>query len=115
MRRRRDDRRLRRRECDRADRRGLGFYLLGRYGDLAALVAKELDEDAAVAGTRVWTAIECLRKAGLPMDAPLALAPRSRSGWAVLASGDLLIATFATSLNGRAELTVFAILTEGRS
>ncbi|MDL4777349.1 SDR family NAD(P)-dependent oxidoreductase [Actinomadura xylanilytica] len=89
--------------------------LLGRYGDLAALVAKELDEDAAVAGTRVWTAIECLRKAGLPMDAPLALAPRSRSGWAVLASGDLLIATFATSLNGRAEPAVFAILTEGRS
>ncbi|WP_405088965.1 type I polyketide synthase [Microbispora sp. NBC_01389] len=89
--------------------------LLGRYESVAGLVAKEMDEGAAVAGTRVWSAVECLRKAGLPPDTPLTLAPKTRGGCAVFVSGDLLIATFAAFLSGRTEPMVFAILVERRS
>ncbi|GAA0458615.1 polyketide synthase [Actinoplanes capillaceus] len=88
--------------------------LLGSGTAVADLTAKELGESASVAGTRVWSALECLRKAGLPQDAPLTLAPRTNNGSVVFVSGDRLIATFVTSLIGRTEPIVFAILAEGR-
>ena len=40
-------------------------------------------------------------KAGLPADAPAHAGPAERDGWAVFASGDLRIATLATTLRGR--------------
>ncbi|WP_262403127.1 polyketide synthase dehydratase domain-containing protein [Actinomadura sp. CNU-125] len=95
--------------------------LLGPHRALADLLARERSEDADVAATRVWTAVECLQKAGMPQDAPLtASAPAAgvpdRSGWAVLASGDLRVATFATTVRGVTGPVVFAVLTgEGRS
>ncbi|RFU38798.1 SDR family NAD(P)-dependent oxidoreductase, partial [Actinomadura logoneensis] len=52
--------------------------LLGRHRDLAGLLAGDLGEDHGTAATRVWAAAECLRKAGLPDDAPLTAAGRPR-------------------------------------
>ncbi|HEX2315708.1 MAG TPA: type I polyketide synthase [Thermomonospora sp.] len=89
--------------------------LLGAHRPLAALVAEETGEDPGVAATRVWAAVECLRKAGLPVESPLTLAPRRRPGWTVLVSGDLRVATLATALRDVEQPVVFAILTEGRS
>ncbi|MEV0401515.1 type I polyketide synthase [Actinoallomurus sp. NPDC050550] len=90
--------------------------LLGaRYG-LAGVLARDLDEDPDTAATRVWAAAECLRKAGLPEDAPLTAAGRPRPGWVLLASGSSRVATFATTLRDRPGPVVFAVLTgEGRS
>ncbi|MEU8122625.1 type I polyketide synthase [Spirillospora sp. NPDC049024] len=84
--------------------------LLGPHRPLLDLVAAEQDSDTGTAGTRIWAARECLQKAGLPATAPLTLLPPARPGWVVLASGDLRVATFATTLRDVPEPVVFAVL-----
>ncbi|KAA9377607.1 SDR family NAD(P)-dependent oxidoreductase [Microbispora cellulosiformans] len=88
--------------------------LLGPYGRLAGLVADETGEGRDAAATRVWAAAECLRKAGLPADAPLTLAPPEAPDWTVLVSGGLRIGTLVTTLRGEPGPVVFAVLAEGR-
>jgi enediyne polyketide synthase len=67
--------------------------LLGPRYPLASTVAKDQNEDEATAATRVWTASECLTKAGRPAEAPLSLISRSGDGWVLFASGSLVTAT----------------------
>ncbi|GAA0379032.1 polyketide synthase [Acrocarpospora corrugata] len=88
--------------------------LLGGHAALAGLVAEETGDSADTAGTRVWSALECLQKAGLTTAAPLTLARAGRDPWVVFASGSLRIATLATSLRGHGEPVVLAVLAEGR-
>ncbi|MFI6066634.1 type I polyketide synthase [Micromonospora sp. NPDC051227] len=88
--------------------------LLGRHADLARAVAETDGESPETAAARVWAAMECLHKAGHTSLAPLGLEPADRAGWAVFSSGDLRIATLATTLHDVPEPVVFAILTEGR-
>ncbi|APU15745.1 type I polyketide synthase [Actinoalloteichus fjordicus] len=78
------------------------------------LVGAEADENRSVAGTRVWAALECARKAGstsitLTVD-------RSRpDGWTVFSSGRSRIATWVTTVDDRPDPVVFAVLVgEGR-
>ena len=87
--------------------------LLGQNAQLAGLVSSEAGESRDCAATRVWTAIECLVKAGL-MNAPVTLAEARKDGWVVFASGTLRIATLATTLRDAPDQVVFAILTDGR-
>jgi enediyne polyketide synthase len=110
--------------------------LLGQHFGLAELVAAELGEDADTAGTRVWSAIECLQKVGLPAHAPLTLTPvrsvPAGSAWAVFASGNLRVASLVTSVRkwgegesaaasspgwtyDAADPVAFAVLTDGWS
>ncbi|WP_431915911.1 SDR family NAD(P)-dependent oxidoreductase [Micromonospora wenchangensis] len=89
--------------------------LLGVHAGLAALIAADRDESADTASTRVWGAVECLRKVGLPADSPLTLTPGGPDGWVVLASGPLRVATFATSLVDIPQPVVFTVLTDGWS
>ncbi|MEU5726444.1 type I polyketide synthase [Micromonospora sp. NPDC047738] len=84
--------------------------LLGSYDDLVELIAREAGESVDAAASRVWTAVECLQKAGLP-GAPLTLTPPKRDGWVVLTAGTVAVATLLTRLRDRAEPVVFAILT----
>ncbi|NJP33647.1 type I polyketide synthase [Micromonospora thermarum] len=84
--------------------------LLGPNRGLADLIAAETGEDLAVAATRVWTATECLQKAGLPQRSPLALLSAG-DGRVLLASGDLRIATAPATLRDQAAPVVFAVLT----
>ncbi|MDL4820297.1 type I polyketide synthase [Actinomadura opuntiae] len=84
--------------------------LLGPHRPLLDLVTAEQDANSGTAGTRIWAARECLQKAGLPAGAPLTLLPPARPGWVVLASGDLRVATFATTLRDVPEPVVFAVL-----
>lgn len=86
--------------------------LLGEHAALAALVAKETGEAPDTAATRVWGAVECLRKAGVMAGAPLTLAPCDKVNWVVLTAGELRIATFVTALRGAAQPAVFAVLAE---
>lgn len=86
--------------------------LLGAHAPLAAAVAAETGWDHDTAATGVWTALECLQKAGATTHAPLALVPRGRDGYAVFASGGLRIAALATGLRGVPRPVVLAILAE---
>ncbi|MEV0887802.1 type I polyketide synthase [Streptomyces microflavus] len=95
--------------------------LLGGHAAVAELVAKETGEAPDTAATRVWSAVECLQKAGVMAGAPLTVLPRRKDAWVVFAVGDLRIATFVTALRDALEPAVFAFLTrethllEGRS
>jgi enediyne polyketide synthase len=89
--------------------------LLGPQAGLAEQLMRDAGEDRATAGTRVWSAIECLRKAGLPQHSPLTASIPGRDGWLVLACGTLRVATLVTSLRDVADPVVAAILTDGWS
>lgn len=89
--------------------------LLGDRFALAELIARERGEGADGAATRVWAAIESLKKAGAPHGAPLTLEvgpnPEGTSpdGWLLLRSGDLRIGTYVgpvRELSGSAALAV---------
>ncbi len=79
---------------------------------LAELIRRERAEEPAAAATRVWSAVECLRKAGRPLTGPITLAAGSQAGWVLLQSGAAKIATFVTSVLDQPDPVVFTILTE---
>jgi enediyne polyketide synthase len=73
------------------------------------LLVAEAGESAAVAGTRVWGALECLRKTGVTTQA-LTVDRVHPDGWAVLSAGDAKVATWVTTVNDRPDPVVFAVL-----
>ncbi|MCT2583757.1 type I polyketide synthase [Actinophytocola gossypii] len=73
------------------------------------LVAAETGESLSLAATRVWSALECLRKAGVTAQA-LTLDRVDEEGWVLLSDGDARIATWVTTLNDVREPVVFAVL-----
>jgi enediyne polyketide synthase len=83
---------------------------------LAELIQREREEAPSVAATRVWSAVECLRKAGRTLSGPITLATpagqQSPGGWVLLQSGAAKIATFVTSVLDQPDRVVFTILTE---
>lgn len=85
--------------------------LLGpdRYA-LAELVAREAGEDETAAATRVWSATECLKKAGTMISAPLVLVSLARDGWVKLASGALIITTVVAEVRGNRNRLAMAFL-----
>jgi enediyne polyketide synthase len=83
--------------------------LLGDDGlALAKRVAAEHDESLAVAATRVWGALETLRKTGRN-DSGLTLEPARAPRWVVLRAGATAIATFVTALRDVSQPVVFTI------
>ncbi|MEV0846495.1 SDR family NAD(P)-dependent oxidoreductase [Streptomyces sp. NPDC049954] len=88
--------------------------LLGAEGfALARLIAAEQEEELSLAATRVWSAVECLRKngralAGLTVDST----PPGEARWVSLRSGTARIATFPTALRTVAEPVVFALMAQ---
>ncbi|MFH9611348.1 SDR family NAD(P)-dependent oxidoreductase [Streptomyces sp. NPDC017448] len=95
--------------------------LLGEHTAAARLTAQETGEPFDTAATRVWSAAECLKKAGAMTGTPLSALPQKKNGWVLFTAGDLRIATFATTVHHTPEPVVFAFLThtphqpEGRS
>src|SRR6185295_6615537 len=77
---------------------------------LSELISESSGESRDVAATRVWTALECLKKADVPSHAPLLLASSAPQGWVFLSSGRLTIGTFVATLRNSAEPIVFAVL-----
>ncbi|MGW4528454.1 type I polyketide synthase [Amycolatopsis sp. NPDC004378] len=73
------------------------------------LLAADAGEPVAVANTRVWSALECVRKTGA-MTESLTVRRVEADGWALLACGPARIATWATTVNDRTEPVVFAVL-----
>ncbi|MFG1651599.1 SDR family NAD(P)-dependent oxidoreductase [Micromonospora sp. NPDC049275] len=85
--------------------------LLGPHAGLAEQLAADSGEDADTAATRVWTAVEAMQKAGLPMRGPLVLGATAPPGWVLFAAGGARAASFVTSLrgsDGRVVITVLA-------
>ncbi|MWA04030.1 SDR family NAD(P)-dependent oxidoreductase [Actinomadura sp. LD22] len=83
----------------------------GLLGADGLALAEALDEDFDTAATRVWAAGESAVKAGLPAGTPFTLHSTHEDGWAVLAAGDVRVATMATGVRGVAEPVVLAVLT----
>jgi enediyne polyketide synthase len=79
---------------------------------LVDLIERERGEELRVAATRVWSAIESLRKAGRALPGQITLVPGGPAGWVLLQAGQATIATFATALRDDPEAVVFTILTE---
>ena len=88
--------------------------LLGVHFPLVAQLVRQTAGEPATAATRVWTALECLQKAGLPVDGPLSVEPGDGGAWAVLASGESRIATLATALWPDQVPIVVAVLIDER-
>ena len=64
---------------------------------LAELVQRERGEELPVAATRVWGAVESLRKAGRSCPGPSSLAGAGGDGWVCSGPGTAKIATFLHS------------------
>ena len=77
---------------------------------LAEVIAQEVSEDRDTAATRVWAASECLKKAGTTANAPLVLVSATTDGWALLAAGALVTATFVAQVRDSQEPLVLAVL-----
>jgi enediyne polyketide synthase len=75
---------------------------------LAELLAQREDFDTAA--TRVWTAIECLKKSGAMSDAPLTLSASEKDGWVVMQSGRRSLATHMTSIQGLESKLMLGVL-----
>ncbi|MFF7457947.1 SDR family NAD(P)-dependent oxidoreductase [Kitasatospora sp. NPDC008115] len=89
--------------------------LLGADGaELAGLLAAERGEPLSTAATRVWGAVETLRKAGHAVAA-LSLEDSSGlpAGWVALRGGAHRIVSFVTALDGVADPVAFTVLTGG--
>jgi enediyne polyketide synthase len=85
----------------------------GLLGDQLLAVRDQLMADTgeaeAVASTRVWSALECVRKTGALTQA-VAVEQVHDDGWVSLSAGEARIATWVTTLNDRANPVVFAVL-----
>ncbi|MET9428706.1 SDR family NAD(P)-dependent oxidoreductase [Streptomyces sp. NPDC003036] len=77
---------------------------------LADVLRHQCGEPFDAAATRVWTAAECLAKAGRPPRAPLALGGVFDGGWALLRSGDALIASAVVRVAGVERPVAVAVL-----
>ncbi|MDT0329480.1 type I polyketide synthase [Nocardiopsis lambiniae] len=75
---------------------------------VADLLVTETGEDADTSATRLWAALECLRKLGTATRA-VVLDRVHPDGWVVFTSGATAIATGVTTLAGRAAPVVVAI------
>ncbi|MGW2248875.1 type I polyketide synthase [Kitasatospora sp. NPDC001660] len=76
---------------------------------LRDLLVTEAGCSPDLAATRVWCALECLRKSAATGQA-LTLDRVEGSGWVVLSAGDASIATWVTTVTDRDEPVVFAVL-----
>jgi enediyne polyketide synthase len=86
--------------------------LLGPDGfQLAELIAGQ--EDLNVAATRVWSAIECLKKSGATTGVPLVLASTGQDGWVLLCSGAHTIATYCTEVRDVSDRLIVGVIANG--
>ena len=70
--------------------------------------------DINVAATRVWSAVECLKKSGAMAGAPLVLGSTGQDGWVLLSSGVHTIATCCAEVRDVADRLVIGVLVSVR-
>jgi enediyne polyketide synthase len=80
-------------------------------GALARLIAEQASAgDFHAAATRIWSAGECLKKAGLPLDTPLMHRETTPDHWVVLSAGAATIATWVGTLRDSTAPLAVALL-----
>jgi len=85
--------------------------LLGKERfNLARAIGKETQEPLDITATRIWSASECLKKAGAMVNSPLVLLETLGDGEVCLKSGESAIATFVLCLRDIEQPLVFAVL-----
>ncbi|MCY1021108.1 type I polyketide synthase [Pyxidicoccus sp. MSG2] len=77
---------------------------------LAELVAREHGEPLDIAATRVWAALECLKKAGLPETTPLMLGAALEGDWGLFRAGGRKLTTLRVDVRGAGTSLVLAAL-----
>jgi enediyne polyketide synthase len=84
--------------------------LLGGSGwSLAQAIARQAGEDVHTSATRVWTALESLRKTVPARSGPLLLHSCESDGWVRLDSADSAVATYPARLQRQPAALVLAI------
>ena len=81
---------------------------------LAEVVSRETHETLDATATRVWTSMECLKKAGAGITAPLIFSGVAQNGWLMFASGELKIASTVIQRDREKEKLAIALLTGGK-
>jgi enediyne polyketide synthase len=85
-------------------------------GDTRLQLARQLADSTRstldVAATQIWASIECLKKAGLPLDVPLTLEETQPDGWTTLRCGTRRLVTCLTTLQGAPRPMALSLLAE---
>ncbi|WP_404361022.1 type I polyketide synthase [Methylotuvimicrobium sp. KM1] len=79
---------------------------------LARLTVEQFGENLDLTATRVWGAIECLKKAGASANHPLTLQSAAKDEWVTFTAGPFVIATYIAKLKGTSSPLMFSILVE---
>ena len=89
----------------------LWHELLGRSRwPLVELLVRETGESLDISATRVWTALESLRKVGLAGDTPMVMERTTADGWVLFAAGAVKIAVvLAGGLEGSPQWVIALI------
>ena len=82
---------------------------------LAGRGARERGESVDQAATRLWAAVECLKKIGRPVQAPLVLESNTDDGWTLLRSGPVIISTCVVDVRGHKAPLVGAVAFKARA
>lgn len=84
--------------------------LLGAHHfSLVSVLAAEGAEDQDAAASRVWSALESLKKAGAPRDAPLLFTSVEKDGWLQLTAGPWAVATVVAQLRSARHRTALSV------
>ena len=87
----------------------------GEKFTLAERIAREQVESVDAAATRLWAAMECMKKIGQPVTSPLVLESNMEDGWTLLRSGLITISTYAAMLRENKLPLVMAVAFKSRT
>ena len=87
--------------------------LLGDRRELVDLLAAESDENQDALGTRLWSVIEGLKKAGATATAPLVYSHGTSDGWLLFSSGRHAATSVLLPLPGSGEQVSIVAIAEG--
>ncbi len=80
--------------------------------ELGCNLSKEVGEDENISATRIWTVIECMKKAGIEPDSPVTQNSVSDNGWVKFSTGKYYINSFVADVIGEKNKIAMAVLTE---
>jgi enediyne polyketide synthase len=78
-------------------------------------LTSQTGEDLDASVTRVWTASECLKKAGVMANVPVRFGAKKGDGWILLKAGSFLLATYIARIAEEEDQLVFTICSEVES
>jgi enediyne polyketide synthase len=81
---------------------------------IAERIAREQVESVDAASTRLWTAMECMKKIGQPQQSPLVVESNTEDGWTLLRSGSIMISTCVMAVLGKESPLVAAVAFKSR-